>query len=226
MANSRNTLWCFGDSFTFGHSLLDRPGDDYYHNYPEKRVKRGLYTQLVADKFKLEIVNTATPGASNRMVIESIIDNLDKFKKGDRVVVGMTDSTRLETWQAHADGTMTRWPLNHYIHHRHEMFHGHFTKQQVIATRKYILEVVLPTAAYQEIHDYSIVKKLLKYTPVSNYYVWGPSEWKKYHTIFDDTKGKLKDYHFSWKGQQQIADDIVSKWETRKRYVCPIERIP
>ena len=220
MASTKNTLWCFGDSFTYGHSLLNRVGDDYYLNYPEKRVKRGLYTQLVADKFNLKITNTSEPGSSNNMIIEQIIENLHLFKKGDRAIVGLTDPNRIETWKYHTDGTPARHPLNHYAGYTNNWIWQGFLKPQIIATRRFITEIVYPHAAYDLTYKEKLVAKLLNSSPFTHYYVWGPNQWKNYQTIEQCTNGELKDRHFSCTGQQQLADDIITKWKTRKKYVC------
>ena len=222
MASTKNTLWAFGDSFTFGHSLLDRPGDDYYHNYPEKRVERGLYTELVADKYNLDIDNSAHPGASNLMIIEQIINKLSDIKEGDRIVVGMTDPSRMETFHQLSTNHIARVGLNHFVDNK-AGYWKNFSREQVIASKKFIIEVRLPLQAIYERHDYGLVEKLLKSTPASHYYVWGSSQWWSYQTIYECTNGELNDGHFSWTGQQQIADDIITKWKTRKKYVVPFK---
>lgn len=241
MASTKNTLWAFGDSFTIGNGCIDIAGTHYYSEYPERRVKRGIFPERLADHYNLKLVNKAFAGSSNQMILESIIDNLSNMKKGDRVIVGMSDSARLETFVSRGgpEPTLTppanttleeqRWfrtPLTHYIASTDIKYWAPFSKQQANLIQKYIVEVILPIATYKEYHEVQLVKKLTKVLPCEYIYIWGALQWSQYEDIFTATKGKLKDYHFSWKGHEDFANKVIKEWKKSKFYVDKIERIP
>lgn len=242
MANSKNTLWAFGDSFTVGSGCIPLEGTKYYYEYPERRVERGLFVERLADHFNLNLQNLALAGSSNQMIIDDIIDNAAKFKKGDRVIVGMSDSARLETFVSRGapevslypppgvtdleEQGWSRFPLTHYIASTDIKYWAPFTKQQANLIQKYIVEVVLPCATYKEYHSIQQTIKLLKALKIESGYVWNASQWRMYDTIFKDTNGKIEDYHFSWKGHEDFANKVIKEWGKSKFYVDKIERIP
>lgn len=240
MASTKNTLWCFGDSFTIGNGCIDIDGKHYYSEYPERRVKRGIFPERIADHFGLELVNKGFAGSSNTMILESIIDNMSNIKKGDRVIIGMSDSARLETFVSlgGVEPTFTpphgttveeqrwsRFPLTHYIASTDIKYWAPFTKQQASIVQKYIIEVILPIATYKEYHELQLVKKLTKALLSDYIYIWGANQWTEYEDIFTATKGKLEDYHFSWKGHKDFANKVIKEWNKSKYYVDKIERI-
>jgi hypothetical protein len=82
-------LVTFGDSFTFGHGLVDChiPPDIHGPN-PSKFA----WPQVLGDMLELEVVNKSTPGFSNIQILREVI-SFD-FQPTDMVIVGWTYSLR------------------------------------------------------------------------------------------------------------------------------------
>ena len=69
-----NTLWTFGDSFTFGHGCRpDGPLPEYYNNY--KKDGDDTWPNLLGSMLNTKVKNFGKCGASNDYILDSIIDN-------------------------------------------------------------------------------------------------------------------------------------------------------
>jgi len=90
----KNTIWFFGDSFTAGDGCIkDRPIDgQYLKEYP----KGILWTQGVADHFRMNIKNMSTGGASNDWIINSLINELPNIQPNDIVVFQLSFPERFQ----------------------------------------------------------------------------------------------------------------------------------
>ena len=89
-------LIAFGDSFTFGHGLPDcqamdgiGPGD--------KASKLGYVSELANNLNIKEVLNFASPGASNRFICTSIL-NFPEFKPDDLILIQFTYHERDYYW--------------------------------------------------------------------------------------------------------------------------------
>jgi hypothetical protein len=84
-----NRLIAFGCSNTFGHGLEDCVTEDMQ---PGPTASKLAWPQLVADKLGLECHNQALPGASNKMIMNLVMNF--PFAPKDTVVIMWTHSDR------------------------------------------------------------------------------------------------------------------------------------
>ena len=90
-----NTLWTFGDSFTFGHGCrLDGPLSEYCLNY--KKEGDDIWPNHLGKLLNLNVKNYGKCGASNDFIIDSIINNWDSFKENDYVIIGISYHNRFD----------------------------------------------------------------------------------------------------------------------------------
>lgn len=78
-----NRLIAFGCSNTFGHGLEDCWDID--NKYPGEHPSKFAWPSLLADKLFLECINKALPGASNKLIMNQVINF--PFAPNDTVVI-------------------------------------------------------------------------------------------------------------------------------------------
>ena len=78
-----SNLFAFGCSNTYGEGLKDTA------NFAKKDmpVSKFAWPQLLADKLSLTCNNYSAIGASNKQISKTILDNVDKIKKDDVIIV-------------------------------------------------------------------------------------------------------------------------------------------
>ena len=97
-----NTLWTFGDSYTFGAGcrsdgpvyLITGKSDEYFNNYKTK--SDDIFPNLLAKMLNVNINNLGESSASNDFIIDSIISNWDNFKQGDYIIVQIVFHSRID----------------------------------------------------------------------------------------------------------------------------------
>jgi hypothetical protein len=83
----KNKLWVFGDSYS------DSRGIDRYNEYLKR--KQIFWSELLAEKHSLDLVNCAIGGTGNECIESRIVDNYKNFNKGDIVLVGFSSFSRI-----------------------------------------------------------------------------------------------------------------------------------
>lgn len=84
-----NTIWGFGDSFTFGHGCRpDGPLVEYYNEYKKDGDK--VWLEWLGEWKGMNTMNLGLCGASNEYIFDSVLDNDKNIISGDIVVIGTT----------------------------------------------------------------------------------------------------------------------------------------
>ena len=83
----KNKLWVFGDSFS------DSRGIHCYNEFLKR--KQIFWSELLAEKYELELVNCAKGGTGNEIIEDAIVNNYKKFNKGDVIIVGFSSFCRI-----------------------------------------------------------------------------------------------------------------------------------
>lgn len=95
----KNKLWAFGDSFTEGHGCVNKsPTTLEYRNFLNKKDGDNIliYSELVANEFGLELVNTAMGGNSNETILDMMYKNIANISKDDYVILGISFFNRYD----------------------------------------------------------------------------------------------------------------------------------
>jgi hypothetical protein len=82
-----NTLWTFGDSFTYGNGCL--PKNIYAIQY-KKSDKDKIWPEIVSTELNFKLKNIGMGMFSNDKIIDSIIQNYEYINKNDIVIIGKT----------------------------------------------------------------------------------------------------------------------------------------
>jgi hypothetical protein len=84
-----NTIWGFGDSFTFGHGCRpDGPLTEYYNEYKKEGDK--VWIEWLGEWMGMKTENRGSCGVSNEYILDSVIESYNSIEKGDIVVIGTT----------------------------------------------------------------------------------------------------------------------------------------
>lgn len=84
-----NTIWGFGDSFTFGYGCRpDGPLPEYYNQYRKEGDKTWL--EWLGEWNGMKTENKGSCGVSNDYIFDSVIGSYNNIESGDIVVIGTT----------------------------------------------------------------------------------------------------------------------------------------
>jgi len=86
------SLWVFGDSFSTPYNWNPFPLSLKY--IESKGYNPPIYSELLSEWFSLSLQTMARGGADNYSIFHTIIQNLDRIKRGDMVIVGWSSITR------------------------------------------------------------------------------------------------------------------------------------
>lgn len=78
----KNTLHIFGCSFS---QLLTENTFNAYYNWRYPNIPL-TWSEILSDKLKLNLNNTASSGASNDIILQEFSKNIEKIKRGDVVI--------------------------------------------------------------------------------------------------------------------------------------------
>ncbi len=203
-----NTLWTFGDSFTFGHGCrVDGPDPEYCYNY--KTDSDDIWPNHLGNMLNLEVKNFGKCGASNDFIIDCIIDQFDFIKENDYVVIGVTYHHRFDAPSKYSKAlSAIFWRLedlnNFSGSDREEMetlvnFQYHFASNELYKKR-YLKRI-------------NFLNKILKQKKI-NTFIWDVEYMQsstRFEKIANATNGEINDWHFSFKGHRDFADLVHKK---------------
>lgn len=208
-----NTIWTFGDSFTFGAGcrcdgpvyLPDGESTYYYDNYKTKFDD--IFPNLLSKILNFEVKNFGYSGASNDTIIDSIIDNWDFIKEGDFVITQITFFNRIDVpYQNRFESpNFDKNYLDNYPLYKTE------EKETIINFQYYFTNSKLYKLRY--LKRFKFLENLLKEKKVKTYF-WNLldlTQFKKFERIIDATDGKIPDGHFSFKGHEEFANMVYKK---------------
>lgn len=221
ISSTKNKLWIFGDSYSAGAGC--GPSESYYiATTPQKK-----WAEILADKFGYEMIMKARGGISTIEIIDSIISNLSYIKNGDCIIVGDSVPTRLigVSQKKKFIDNLTR-PLVTFNNDvlfepegvNKDIFYEYDIQPENLETYvDYVYSFV-----YKYMEDWETfyrnqilnIFKDLKQKRGIECYFWSCRIWnieERYETITQDTKGKIRDEHWSWNGHIQMADYMSNR---------------
>lgn len=222
-------LWTFGDSFTYGQGCL--PGDEYYE-YTDPHTE-STWPTIVSTKLQLEEVNKGLPGNSTPYIIKQVIDNLSNFNTDDTVILSSTHSTRtvlfnrrLKKIQPVATEIVYWQDLNKNSEHFLESYFKNEEEKQVYVEYLYNFiyrqEINWDTYYEKQLNSLLLHLNRLKI----NTYFWSHKIWTpnpKFNSIAQETNGKIKDGHWSWKGHKDFAEYLLDRINNKQyEYKSPL----
>jgi hypothetical protein len=210
-------LWCFGDSFTFGHGC--KPGEPYYDDY--ESIRGNIWSHILSKKLNLIDTNLGITGNSSEFILQQIILNLSEFTKNDIVIISDTLPLRNVMYNGNLNKitTMTTdWELKthddkKYSHIPSPFYRDNDEKHTLL---NYIYSFLLPYKTQWSKYYRNQFDSLLKYlnnNGISTYF-WSHTLWASGHRferISNSTNGKILDDHFSWDGHKQFSNYLLER---------------
>lgn len=212
MLKKYDLIYFMGDSYTLGIGQAD----DIYNEV----TIQNRYSQLVADRFNLPLVNHAIGGTSNDYIARTIIKDMVNYKKEGKnplVVVCYSDHARREIWWEKENKSTTLNPdmdiyKEYLINHYNKDFTQDVTRYHMASIKhvlKYMQFDFIETWSGEVVDDYSldrsteILPDFVKIAWVEGCFILEPGD--------NPIKGLPRLGHLNVKGNKMIAELIIDK---------------
>lgn len=224
MANSKDKIWFFGCSLTFG-SGLELVDSDH----------GSRWSRLVADNFGRVEENRGSPGGSNEMILLNIREDFHNIGPRDWVILQTTFAGRTFGFHRESDLPVRFNSMNpNKTDERLLKHHGDEHKFSVLhpktGTRTYFPHSNSSIQLHKDLSEYCANVRLPYLNKWSNHFekefffyktiledkcekviYWDYNERYAYETIEQATKGKVQDFHFSVKGHYDFSKKIIGE---------------
>jgi hypothetical protein len=215
------TLWTFGDSFTAGDGCVDnvtiRDGDfKYYNEY--KQPDSDIWPNILGKTIELTVKNIGKSGASNDYILDSIIDNFDMIELNDVVIIEKTFYQRFDVPKLNSNEFHTQYA--EYLHILSiDLNKNKYNKNKLeIETILNYGVLFSDNLLFKQRQDkrFNFLEKQLR-NKVNKILIWDVLDVLNgnIETIGHHTKGKIKDYHFSFNGHKSFSELLYKKLYTK-----------
>ena len=188
-----NTLWTFGDSFTYGSGCL--ANEIYPYRY-KKSEEDKIWPELVASKFNLKLKNIGMGLFSNDKIIDSIIDNYNYNNKNDLVIIGNTFYSRFDIPYEGKLITLSTVNLPDD--------NNKFLNDIIVIMDDELLK-------NRQLKRILFIKSLLEKKGVTSIIWEVEKEWNDYELITIATNNEIFDHHWSYKGHYDFSKYILNR---------------
>lgn len=211
----KQSLWTFGDSFTFGHGCNELCTSNVYQQYKEYKKKGDdIWPNLLGRQLGVaEVKNFGKNGASNDYILNSIIQNYDSINSNDYVVISKTYYQRFQV------PIMDNWVNILGVNELNldADLSDSITKEEYesILNFQYLF---LDNTLYKKRQDewFEFLKnRLINDKKVEKCFIWEIDKLIGTRDITTDTNGKIQDGHFSYRGHSQFSQYIYSKLKNK-----------
>lgn len=210
----KNTVWFFGDSFT--QNLALREGSLYQEYLNKENIKS--WTQIVSEFLNMEEKIIAKGGRSTQSIYFSCINNYQEIKTGDFVII--TNSPHVRTVGINKKLQKVSTYNNEQIIYNFPIQEGDIftcgmpidvSEQKIILD--YILTFILP---HKDIWDEYWRTNLQNLKYIFNekgvkFLFWDYSLWDNFPSIYDETNGKIEDFHWGKLGNIKFSEYIIQQ---------------
>lgn len=219
-----NTLWTFGDSFTFGFGCReDCPGHITNEYLKYKKEGDDIWPNHLGKLLNCNVKNLGKNAMSNDYIFDKILENFDYIKENDFVVIQKTFHGRIEIpfknkiykTFAHYEGakidsnthTNDIWVNEQFSDLTNEIIETIINYQYYFSNEKFYKD--RNNMRFEFIKNRLINEKKVKFC-----YIWGLEEDVKFYYTFQHimqhTNKKIVDTHFSFKGHLDFAHYIYN----------------
>lgn len=192
-----NTLWTFGDSFTYGNGCL--PNEIYQTQY-KKSDEDKIWVEIVASKLNFQLKNMGVGLFSNDKIIDSIIENYKYINKNDLVIIGNTFYSRFDI--PYEGKLITLSTVN-------------LPKDNNKLLNDIILIMDDELLKTHQLNRIEFIKNILEKKGVKCIIWEVEKEWNDYETIVIATNNEILEHHWSYKGHYDFSNYILNKIKTK-----------
>jgi len=207
----KNTLWVFGDSFTYGDGC--HPGNDYYE-WCKDDVGQ-TWDKIVADHFNVNVKNFGVSGNCNELIFDSFFDVLDEIRKDDMVSIGITSPLR----QPYYNPTSKQIEFN--VNSAHVK--GQFIKLPDAHRHALVDYLILFYNSMESLNVWEAIwgkrlnniSNMLTRLDIKNFN-WKVKKYQSnYESISRATRAEIDDYHWSFSGHESFAKEVIKQLELK-----------
>jgi len=198
----KGKLWAFGDSFTKGGGLAP-----YNQYYKETYTNQKLWPDIVGLELNLEVENHGYSWSNTELIIRNILHFLPQISKKDIVIISNTDPSSVFIPSKEHDSQLIRSarPFDNNYPFRDD-------KERKVC-RDYAEYCINPYLAQFDkfwIKYLQSVQNMLTRLKIKNL-LWTRELWYSFESIEQATNGRIQNFHWSWKGHEQMADYIIKQ---------------
>lgn len=210
---SKGVVWAFGDSFTDSFIPPDWK-NDFRHKYVDwKGYIPKVYCEIIAEHYDMEFKNFGLSGGDNYSILEEFSKESANIKEEDIVIIGWSNVDRFRLVAEYGEWVSLLPNYDHMLFRFKdisestlmEIFNNRMTKKNYLS----------------EINNWI---KLIDTTLKNVRHVhWTPFNQKinalkihKMNTIEMETKGLIRDGHFSEIGHEEISQILIKMIENFK----------
>jgi hypothetical protein len=210
MNGFQNNIWFFGSSNTTYWDTSNSWTQDYikFCGYTPKH-----FTEILSEKFNLNLINKGIGATDNYTIFESIIKNIDNIKEGDKIVVDWVSILRFRVVDNNKFKTIISTDRLNEI-----AFLSKNTMNEILINRDSILY------ANEVIYWSNLLKKIFK----NNIIFWSIFEEFKNNSdiiymnsgvlnfnILNETNGYINDFHLGEIGHIELSNHLYSKFSNK-----------
>jgi len=212
-----NNLWTFGDSFST--SFNDNPfylSGKYieYKGYVPK-----IYSEIIAEKLKMNLRIYAEPGRDNYTIFESVCSVSNEISDNDVIIIQWSSFNRFRFVNEH-DEWISIFP-NLYPNHPPFNNPGKFPiSEKPIFDRIGLNRIDHEKKYSDEVNNWMLLinksfknNKIVYWTPFKSSLI-NALHFKDIDIISKETNGKISDKHYSEEGHKKISNillDIINR---------------
>jgi len=214
------TLWTFGASFTTGDGCVEtlpiRDSDlKYYNEY--KKVDDDIWPNILGKTIGFNVKNIGKSAASNDYILDSIIDNFDMIESNDVVIIQKTFYQRFDIPKLDGSKFKTQGGEELFILSI-DLNKNKYDKNKLeIETILNYGVLFSDNILFKQRQDkrFNFIEKQLR-NKINKILIWNDDSdlRKSIETISQHTKGKIKDYHFSFNGHNSFSELLYKKLYT------------
>jgi len=215
-------LWCFGDSFTFGHGCRpDGPMSEYYHKY--RKEGDGIWVNILAKELNLEIVNRGMGLYSNDKIIDSIIDEYDNIAENDYVIIekGFTHRFDMPNLDDNYLITIAPSPRN-LLTKDFTLASIDYTEDEIKSIEYMVVTLDSKLITERQVKRLNFLKKIIENKKIKKCILWDIIDYINplvYENIVHATNGEIIDHHWSFKGHKLFAEEMIKLLNDQKRII-------
>jgi hypothetical protein len=209
-----NKIWAFGDSYTYGFACReDCPSyitGEYYNNY--KTHTSDIWINLLSNKLDYIPMNCGISGASNELILDSIIENYHLINENDYVIFNKTYNSRMEVpYKKDWIPVFHNFIKNDWWNKTQSSKFDEETTYTIIDFQYKFLKNTL----YKKRHDirFNFIENILSQI-CKKCIVWDVTDKTfidSFETIRQHTNGNVNDGHLSFNGHSQLFNFFLNK---------------
>lgn len=209
------TIWTFGDSLTERYNPAFKWSKDYieWKGYVPK-----VYGNFISEMLGYDLKNLGKAGCDNYTIYDTFCKTYPLIKEDDLVIIGWTSSLRFRMVNKMGNWTSLHPNFDNYLkdfeHLSENTLNEMFINRQ---NTNYTDEV---NTWINFINTACIDKKIIHWSTIKG----GDGELNTFHMfgmerIDAETKGLINDAHFSEKGQEQLAFELIDIFMNKQKLV-------